>query len=53
MLPNHNPTEAQSWAKLEMLFMTLQATHMRDLFSEDQGRFKKLQNTIEKKNVDF
>jgi glucose-6-phosphate isomerase len=53
MLPNHNPTEAQSWAKLEMLFMTLQATHMRDLFSEDQGRFQKFHLTFEDILVDF
>lgn len=39
MFPNHNPTETQAWQKLEILFMTMQATHMRELFAEDSSRF--------------
>ncbi|HEY3405693.1 MAG TPA: glucose-6-phosphate isomerase [Ohtaekwangia sp.] len=41
MFPNQNPTETQSWQKLELLFLTMQATHMRELFAEDPDRFKK------------
>jgi glucose-6-phosphate isomerase len=53
MLPNHNPTEAASWSKLEILFMTLQATHMRELFQEDPERFKKFHLSFEDILVDF
>lgn len=41
MLPNVNPTETQSWRNLEIHFLSMQATHMRDLFSEDPERFEK------------
>lgn len=53
MLPNHNPTEAASWPRLEMLFMTLQATHMRELFDADPERFQKYHLTFEDILVDF
>jgi glucose-6-phosphate isomerase len=53
MLPNHNPIEAPSWRKLEMLFMTIQATHMRDLFHEDPDRFGKFHLRFEDILVDY
>jgi glucose-6-phosphate isomerase len=53
MLPNHNPVEAPSWSKLEILFMTLQATHMRDLFQDDPDRFARFHLKFEDILVDF
>jgi glucose-6-phosphate isomerase len=53
MLPNHNPLETKSWSRLEMLFMTLQATHMRELFEEDPDRFQKFHLRFEDILVDF
>ncbi len=35
MLPSINPTETNSWQKLTGHFLTMQATHMRELFEED------------------
>src|SRR6188474_2990306 len=35
MFPNNNPTTTGAWQKLELQFLTLQATHMRELFSDD------------------
>jgi glucose-6-phosphate isomerase len=53
MLPIHNPTETQSWSKLEILFMTLQATHMRELFEEDPDRFQKFHLEFEDILIDY
>jgi glucose-6-phosphate isomerase len=53
MLPNHNPVETASWQKLEMLFLTLQATHMRELFSEDSNRFEKFHAQFEDILIDY
>lgn len=53
MLPNHNPTTTKSWSKLEMLFMTLQATPMRELFEEDPKRFEKFTLNFEDILVDY
>ena len=47
MLPTHNPTTTTSWQKLEVQFLTLQATHMRELFLDDPARFSKLQVSFE------
>jgi glucose-6-phosphate isomerase len=41
MLPNQNPTETAAWQRLEALFLHMQATHMREMFAEDPGRFEK------------
>ncbi len=40
MLQNINPTETRAWQKLEMHFLMMQATHMRELFHDDPDRFK-------------
>jgi glucose-6-phosphate isomerase len=53
MLPNHNPTETAAWQKLETLFLTMQATHMRELFEEDPERFKKFHLQFEDILVDY
>src|SRR5687767_1102940 len=53
MLPHHNPTETEAWQKLEMIFMTMQATHMRELFADDPERFKKFSLVFEDILVDY
>jgi glucose-6-phosphate isomerase len=53
MLPTINPTETAAWRKLEMIFLTLQATHMRELFDEDPERFEKFSIQFEDVLVDF
>jgi glucose-6-phosphate isomerase len=53
MLPNYNPTETQAWQKLELHFLTMQATHMRELFEEDPGRFAKFHTRFENILVDY
>jgi glucose-6-phosphate isomerase len=53
MLPNNNPIETAAWRKLEMIFLTLQATHMRELFQGDPDRFKKFSAQFEDILVDY
>ncbi|MEX2233062.1 MAG: glucose-6-phosphate isomerase [Cyclobacteriaceae bacterium] len=53
MLPTMNPIEAAAWHKLEMIFLTLQATHMRELFEEDPERFQKFSLQFEDILVDY
>lgn len=53
MLPTHNPTTTTAWQKLEMLFLTMQATHMRDLFAEDPKRFDKFHLQFDDILVDY
>jgi glucose-6-phosphate isomerase len=53
MLPNHNPTETAAWQKLETLFLTMQATHMRELFEEDPERFNKFHLKFQDILVDY
>jgi glucose-6-phosphate isomerase len=53
MLPNLNPTETKAWQKLEMIFLTLQATHLRELFAEDPDRFKKFSLLFEDILIDY
>ena len=53
MLPTINPVETPSWQKLEMIFLTLQATHMRELFEEDPDRFQKFSAVFEDVLVDY
>ena len=53
MLPKNNPIETAAWKKLEMIFLTLQATHMRELFQEDPERFQKFSLQFEDILVDF
>src|SRR5688572_22271995 len=53
MLPTTNPIETSAWQKLEMIFLTLQATHMRELFEEDTERFRKFSVQFEDILVDY
>lgn len=53
MLPTFNPTETSSWQKLEVLFLTMQATHMRELFAEDPKRFEKFHLQFEDILIDY
>lgn len=53
MLPTVNPTETSSWQKLEVHFLTMQATHMRELFEDDADRFKKFSILFEDILVDY
>lgn len=53
MLPTVNPIETRAWQKLETHFLTMQATHMRELFEEDPERFQKLSTTFEDILVDY
>jgi len=53
MLPDHNPTTTLSWQKLEVQFLTLQATSMRDLFAEDPERFAHFHLKFEDILVDY
>jgi glucose-6-phosphate isomerase len=53
MLPNQKPTTALAWQKLEILFMTIQASHMRELFEEDPDRFSKFSIQFEDILVDY
>ncbi len=53
MLPTANPIESPSWQKLEMIFLTMQATHLRELFEEDPARFEKFSVQFEDLLVDY
>ena len=53
MFPNNNPTTTGAWQKLELQFLTLQATHMRELFSDDPERFSRLHAQFEEILVDY
>ncbi|HEU5145156.1 MAG TPA: glucose-6-phosphate isomerase, partial [Chryseosolibacter sp.] len=53
MLPQHNPIETEAWRKLEMIFLTLQATHMRELFHDDPERFQHFSLKFEDILVDY
>jgi len=46
MLPSINPAETTSWQSLTGHLLTMQATHMRELFEEDPKRFEKFQLTL-------
>jgi glucose-6-phosphate isomerase len=53
MLPTTNPIETSAWHKLEMIFLTLQATHMRELFQDDPDRFNKFSLQFEDILIDY
>ncbi len=53
MLPSLNPAETKAWRNLEMIFLTLQASHMRELFAEDPDRFKKFSVQFEDILIDY
>jgi glucose-6-phosphate isomerase len=53
MLTKHNPTETIAWRALEVHFLSLQASTMRELFAEDPNRFTKFSTTFEDTLVDY
>ena len=53
MMQSINPTETKAWQKLELSFLTLQATHMRELFEEDADRFQKFHVLFEDVLIDY
>ena len=53
MLPTINPLETPAWRKLELIFLTLQATHIRDLFEEDPDRFQKFSAQFDDILIDY
>lgn len=53
MLPTINPTDTTAWQKLEVNFLTMQATHMRELFDSDPQRFEKFHTVFEDILVDY
>lgn len=53
MLPNVNPTETLAWQKLTQHYLSMQATHMRDLFREDNSRFETFQASLNDILVDY
>ncbi|MFN5554759.1 MAG: glucose-6-phosphate isomerase [Chryseotalea sp.] len=52
-LPKINPTETQAWKKLEMHFLTMQATHLKELFADDDQRFEKFQIQFQDILIDY
>lgn len=53
MLPSINPAETTSWQQLTGHLLTMQATHMRELFEEDPKRFEKFQLTLNDILIDY
>ncbi|HQQ97428.1 MAG TPA: glucose-6-phosphate isomerase [Cyclobacteriaceae bacterium] len=53
MLPTINPAESQSWQRLTLHHMEMQATHLRELFASDPQRFEKFHRRFETTLVDF
>jgi len=53
MLPTVNPTETKAWQKLEIQFLTMQATHLYELFDEDPNRFEKFHTQFEDILIDY
>jgi glucose-6-phosphate isomerase len=53
MLPSYNPVDTKAWRNLEMIFLTLQASHMRELFAEEPDRFKKFSLQFEDILIDY
>src|SRR5690349_10502102 len=53
MLTNHNPIETAAWRTLEEHLLTMQASHMREMFAEDPTRFDKLSLKFEDILIDY
>ncbi len=53
MLPKNNPMETMAWQKLTTHFLSMQASHLRELFAEDPERFKKFHLMFEDILVDY
>ncbi len=53
MLLSIDPTETNAWTKLTAHFLSMQATHLRELFEEDANRFEKLQLKLDDILIDY
>jgi glucose-6-phosphate isomerase len=53
MLPSIDPTETAAWSKLSAHFLSMQATHLRELFEEDPDRFDKFHLRLNDILIDF
>jgi len=53
MLSTIDPTETTAWTKLTSHFLSMQATHLRELFDEDPDRFEKFQLKLNDILVDY
>ena len=53
MLPKINPVETLAWQKLTTHFLSMQASHLRELFAEDPERFQKFHLLFEDILVDY
>ncbi len=53
MLPNNNPSETIAWQKLTAHFLSMQATHLRELFDEDPKRFENFHALFEDILIDY
>ncbi|MFN6089719.1 MAG: glucose-6-phosphate isomerase, partial [Cyclobacteriaceae bacterium] len=53
MLSSIDPTETNAWSKLTSHFLSMQATHLRELFEEDPERFEKFHLTFNDGLVEF
>ncbi len=53
MLPKINPTTTSAWKKLEEYYFGFEGTHMKELFANDDDRFKKYSLKFEDTLVDF
>lgn len=53
MLPSINPAETTSWQLLTGHLLTMQATHMRELFEGDPKRFEKFQLKLNDILIDY
>jgi glucose-6-phosphate isomerase len=53
MLSSIDPTETNAWTKLTAHFLSMQATHLRELFEEDANRFDKFQLKLDDILIDY
>ena len=53
MLPKLNPTQTQSWQKLNEHFAKMKEIHMKDLFASDPERFNRFRVQFEDILVDY
>jgi glucose-6-phosphate isomerase len=53
MLSSIDPTETNAWTKLTAHFLSMQATHLRELFEEDANRFEKFQLKLDDILIDY
>ncbi len=53
MLATIDPTETTTWTKLTSHFLSMQATHLRELFDEDPNRFEKFQLKLNDILIDY